>query len=78
VSISNQNYKSTYNAICRSDKPLHLDGATQCSHVEGRLESFLAKGEVCHSTSNLGSSYLVEGELWNICQQEAHASSSLC
>ncbi len=76
VFVSNQNYETTYDAICRSGKPLHLDGASQRSRVEGRLESFLAKMEVCHSTSSPDSGYLVEGELCNVCKQEAHALGS--
>jgi hypothetical protein len=56
------NHKATYNAIYKISEPLHSNGATQHSRVKGRLETFLAKREVCHSTFGLDSSYLVEGE----------------
>lgn len=56
--------------ICKSGELMHSDGAIQSSRVEGRLESFLVKGEVFCLTSNPDSSYLVARKSQNICQQE--------
>jgi hypothetical protein len=57
---------------------MHSDGAIQSSRVEGRLESFLVKGEVYCLTSNPDPSYLVARKSQNICQQETHASGGPC
>jgi hypothetical protein len=78
VSTSSQNHEATYDAIYRSGEPLHSNGTTQCSHAKGRMESFLVEGEVCRSTFGLDSSYLDEGELWNVCQQKAHVFGGPC
>jgi glycyl-tRNA synthetase alpha subunit len=54
----NQNHEATYNEVCKSNKHVYSDVATQCSHVERRLESFRVKGKVCHSTFGFNSSNL--------------------
>ncbi len=74
VSVANRNH----NALCKSDKPLHSNGSLECIHSKGRHESFTTQKEICHSTFDVDSNDLAQGDLWNICEQEAHAFGGPC